>query len=460
MPNSPDNTIRFVHENYPRFLAELSNFLKIPSISTDPDHQPDMLRAAEWLTENMRQVGLVNIQIFKTKKHPIVFGEILNAGSQAPTILVYGHYDVQPAEPLDLWKTEPFSPAQIGDRLYARGASDMKGQIIATLKVVEAVLATSKLPVNIKFLFEGEEEIGSPSLEEFMQNHKKILSCDFVLNPDAGMIAAEIPTIVYALRGLAYFELRVFGPEHDLHSGIFGGVVHNPAQVLCDLISAMHDEHGRVTLPGFYDNVKDLSTEERLELSRLPIDEKYYKIKTGVSEIWGEDAYSPAERVGARPTLEVNGMLSGFTGKGSKTVIPSWAMAKISTRLVPDQNPDEVNKQLRNFLETHAPKTVHWDLISFHGGPASISDRNLPATRALMNALEKVWGTKPVFKREGGSIPVVASVKRILGVESVLSGFGLPDDNPHGPNEKLELATWKRGIDALIYFIFNVFGNF
>jgi len=279
------------------------------------------------------------------------------------------------------------------------------------------------------------------------------------LNPDAGMITADLPTIVYALRGLAYFELRVFGPEHDLHSGIFGGVVHNPAQVLCDLISAMHDEHGRVTLPGFYDNVKDLSTEERLELSRLPIDEKYYQIKTGVSEIWGEDAYSPAERVGARPTLEVNGMLSGFTGKGSKTVIPSWAMAKISTRLVPDQNPDEVNKQLHSFLETHAPKTVHWDLISLHGGPASISDRNLPATQALMNALEKVWGTKPVFKREGGSIPVVASVKRILGVESVLSGFGLPDDDAHAPNEKLELATWKRGIDALTYFIFDIFGN-
>ena len=331
MPYFADNAIRFVHENNPRFLAELCDFIRIPSISTDPDHQSDMFHAAEWLTENMRQVGLINVQIFSTNKHPIVFGEILKAGTQAPTILVYGHYDVQPAEPLDLWKTEPFSPVQIGERLLGRGASDMKGQVIATLKAVEAVLSTSKMPINIKFLFEGEEEIGSPSLDEFMENHKKMLSCDFVLNPDAGMVSAEIPTIVYALRGLAYFELRVFGPEHDLHSGIFGGVVHNPAQVLCDLISAMHDDHGRITLPGFYDNVRDLSKEERLELAQLPIDEKYYQVKTGVSEIWGEDGYSPVERVGARPTLEVNGMLSGFTGKGSKTVIPSWAMAKIST---------------------------------------------------------------------------------------------------------------------------------
>jgi len=374
-------------------------------------------------------------------------------------MLVYGHYDVQPAEPLELWNTDPFSPAQKGDRLFARGASDMKGQVIATLKAVEAVLATSKMPVNIKFMFEGEEEIGSPSLEEFMENHRNLLACDFVLNPDAGMVSAEIPTIVYALRGLAYFELRVYGPEHDLHSGIFGGVVHNPAQVLCDLISAMHDEHGRITLPGFYDNVRDLSEKERLELARLPIDDKYYQSKTGVSEIWGEEGYTPAERVGARPTLEVNGIFSGFTGKGSKTVIPSWAMAKISTRLVPDQTPDNVAKQLRAFLLSHSPKTVHWELISFHGGPPSISERDLPATQALMNALEKVWGTKPVFKREGGSIPVVASVKRILGVESVLSGFGLPDDNAHGPNEKLELITWKRGIDALTYFLFNIYGN-
>jgi acetylornithine deacetylase/succinyl-diaminopimelate desuccinylase-like protein len=459
MSYSSDDAIRYVHENNARFLAELSDFLKIPSISTDPDHQNDMLRAAEWLKENMRQVGVGNIQIFQTRKHPIVFGEILKGGSQAPIILVYGHYDVQPAEPLDLWKTEPFTPSHIGERLFARGASDMKGQIIATLKAVEAALATTNLPLNIKFMFEGEEEIGSPNLEEFMENHKEMLACDFVLNPDAGMVAAEIPTIVYALRGLAYFELRVYGPEHDLHSGIFGGVVHNPAQVLCDLIAAMHDEHGRITLPGFYDKVSGLSQDEKLELARLPIDENYYQEKTGVSEIWGEEGYTPAERVGARPTLEINGILSGFTGKGSKTVIPSWAMAKISTRLVPDQTPDDVNLQLRSFLEIHAPKTVHWELIPFHGGRPSISDRTLPATQALMSALEKVWGIKPVFKREGGSIPVVGSVKRILGVESTLSGFGLPDDNAHGPNEKLELVTWNRGIDALTYFLFNIYGN-
>jgi acetylornithine deacetylase/succinyl-diaminopimelate desuccinylase-like protein len=332
----------------------------------------------------------------------------------------------------------------------------MKGQVIAALSAVESIVKQDVLPVNVKFIIEGEEEIGSPNLTAFLKEHKDLLACDFALNPDAGMIAADIPTIVYALRGLAYFELRVYGPEHDLHSGLYGGVVHNPAQALCELIAGMHDDHGRITLPGFYDRVRSLSAEERGELARLPMNEAYYRDQTGVPQVWGEEGYSPTERIGARPTLEVNGLLSGFTGKGSKTVLPAHAMAKISMRLVPDQDPAEVEKQLRQYLEQNAPKTIRWELDTMAGGPASITDPHIPGAEALSRALEQVWGIRPVYKREGGSIPVVADMQNILGVGSVLTGFGLPDDNLHAPNEKLHLPTWYRGIDALINFFYNL----
>ena len=332
----------------------------------------------------------------------------------------------------------------------------MKGQVIAVLSAIEAIQKVSKLPVNVKFILEGEEEIGSPNLTEFLQEHKDLLASDFALNPDAGMIAADIPTIVYALRGLAYFELRVFGPAHDLHSGLFGGVVHNPAQALCELIAGMHDSNGRITLPGFYDRVHELPDEERSELSRLPMDEQYYRQQMGVSQTWGETGFTPIERVGARPTLEVNGLLAGFTGKGSKTVIPSHAMAKISMRLVPDQDPAEVHQQLIQYMEQNAPPTIQWEIVPMAGGPASMSDPHHPATEALASALETVWGKRPVYKREGGSVPVVGDMQKILSVESVLTGFGLPDDNLHAPNEKLHLPTWYQGIDALIHFFYNL----
>ena len=332
----------------------------------------------------------------------------------------------------------------------------MKGQIIATLSALEAIKETSgTYPVNLKFLIEGEEEIGSPSLPAFMEANKELLACDAALNPDAGMIAPDVPTIVYALRGLAYFELRVYGPSSDLHSGLYGGVVHNPAQALCELIAGMHDNQGRVTLPGYYDSVRELSAQERQELARLPMDEVYYQGQTGVPQVWGEAGFSPIERVGARPTLEVNGLYSGFIGKGSKTVLPAYAMAKISMRLVPDQDPAEVHQQLRRFLEERAPKTVRWELTAMQGGTASISDLNHPATQALAAALETVWGKRPVYKREGGSVPVVAEMQKLLSVESVLTGFGLPDDNLHAPNEKLHLPTWYKGIDALVHFFYN-----
>lgn len=456
MTESRQQAIEFAHQNSDRFLSDLNQLLTIPSVSTTPEHAGDMQRAARWLADHMRQIGLENVQIFQTDGHPVVYADWLKAGESKKTVLVYGHYDVQPAEPLEQWHSEAFAPEVRGENLYARGASDMKGQVIATLAAVEAVLKHGPLPVNVKFIIEGEEEIGSPHLGAFLEQQKALLACDVALNPDAGMIAPDIPTIVYGLRGLVYFELNVTGPAHDLHSGLFGGVVHNPAQVLCELIAGMKDSNGRITLLGYYDRVRPLTEQEREELARLPMNEEYYCNQAGLPGTWGEAGYTPAERVGARPTLEVNGMLAGFTGTGTKTVIPAAAMAKISMRLVPDQDPEEVHQQLLKYLREHAPSSVRWELTKFKGSsPASMSDPNLPATQALARALETVWGKRPVLKREGGSVPVVGDMQRILGVDSVLTGFGLPDDNLHAPNEKLHLPTWYRGIDTLIHFLYN-----
>lgn len=332
----------------------------------------------------------------------------------------------------------------------------MKGQVMASIKALEAVTRTGKLPINVKFLIEGEEEIGSPNLDEFIINQKELLRSDFALNPDTGMLGPDLPTITYALRGLAYFEVRVDGPDHDLHSGLYGGVVHNPAQALCELIAGMHDEDGRITLPGFYDKVRNLDDQERAQLSRLPTDSEFFMQQTGAPALWGESDYSPVERVGARPTLEVNGFYSGFTGEGSKTVLPAWAMAKISTRLVPDQDPDEVEQQLMRYFEEQAPETIRVKVKNLVGSPASISDRDSVGVQAMQDAMQQVWNKKPLFRREGGSVPVVVLFKEILGIESVNCGFSLPDDNAHSPNEKLHLPTWNRGIDTLINFIYNI----
>ncbi|MBC8509209.1 MAG: dipeptidase [Chloroflexi bacterium] len=439
-----------------RFLGELIEFSSIPSISTDPDRASDIHKTANWLVKRLTDIGLDNIKIYPTAGHPVVYADSLNAGAEAPTVLIYGHYDVQPAEPLDKWDSDPFEPTERGENLFARGATDMKGQVAATINAVEAILSTGELPVNVKFIIEGEEEIGSPNLPDFIDEHKEMLSCDFALNPDTGMIAPDLPTITYALRGLAYFELRLWGPSQDLHSGVFGGAVHNPAQVLADLVSGMHDANGRVTLPGFYDTVRDLEANERAELARLPKTDAWYLENTGVPELWGEEGFTADERVGARPTLEINGLVSGFTGEGAKTVLPAYAMAKISCRLVPDQDPKEVHQQLLKYLEENAPATVKWEVIMMASGPASISDRNSRWTKAYLKAAEEAWGVKPAFKREGGSVPVVTAFQEILGVESVNMGFGLPTDNMHGPNEKLHLPTWYKGIDAVIHFLFNL----
>ena len=407
------------------------------------------------MAARLNALGIEKVTIMPTAGHPLVYGDWMGAPGK-PTMLVYGHYDVQPVDPIELWHTGPFQPTEVGENLFGRGVSDMKGQVMASLNALESVVRTGKLPVNVKFLFEGEEEIGSPSLGKWIVEHKDLLKADFCLNTDAGMLGKDYPSITYGLRGLAYFELRVYGPAHDLHSGLAGGIVHNPAQALAELIAAMHDADGRILLPGFYDSVRTLSAEEHADFARLPNTEADYLAMTGAPALWGEPEYTPAERTGARPTLEINGMISGFTGKGQKTVLPAWAMAKISCRLVPDQDPDSVHEQLMRFLTEKAPKTIRWELEKFSGGPASISDLNQPGVKALEAALETVWGVRPFFVREGGSIPVVGQMQTLLGIESVLTGFGLPDDNLHAPNEKMHLPTWYRGIDALIHFIFNL----
>jgi len=452
----PRNTaLSYAHQNSQAFLDYLKSLVQIPSVSTSSDHAKAMKDTAENLANRLRGLGFSNVALHPTVGHPVVFGEYIVNQPGHKTVLIYGHYDVQPAEPLDLWKTPPFEPTQINENLFGRGASDMKGQVAASLAAVEAVLQAGEPPVNIKFMIEGEEEIGSPNLSQFLRANAPMLAADVVLNPDSGMLAADFPTLTYALRGLAYFELRVYGPEHDLHSGLFGGVVHNPAQALIELIAGMHDADGRILLPGFYDSVREMSAEERADIARLPMTEEFYLAQTGAPRLWGEKGYTPAERIGGRPTLEVNGILSGFTGHGSKTVIPSWAMAKISMRLVPDQDPEEIHRQLTQYLEQKAPATIRWELIKMAGGPASFTDPNHPAAVAMSQAMETIWGMRPVFKREGGSIPIVAEMQEILGIESVLTGFGLPEDNVHAPNEKLHLPTWYRGIDALIHFFFN-----
>ncbi len=455
MSDLRQEALEYAHQNSTAYLKSLQDLVKIPSISTSIDHKKAILETAEWLADRLSGLGFKNVALHPTAGHPVVFGEYSVDRPGRKTVLIYGHYDVQPVEPLDLWKTPPFEPTVVGDNLFGRGASDMKGQIMASISAVEAILKAGEPPVNLKFMIEGEEEIGSPNLAPFLKEKAKMLAADVVLNPDSGMLAADFPTLTYALRGLAYFELRVYGPEHDLHSGLFGGVVHNPAQALAELIAGMHDADGRVTLPGYYDSVRDMDAEERAEIARLPLGEDFFKAQTGAKTLWGEKGYSPAERIGGRPTLEINGMLSGFTGHGSKTVIPAWAMAKISMRLVPNQTPDEVYRQLVKYLELKAPPTIHWEVIRMAGGPPSFTDRNHSATQAMSQAMENVWGKRPVFKREGGSIPIVADMRETLGIESVLTGFGLPEDNVHAPNEKLHLPTWYRGIDALIHFFYN-----
>lgn len=449
-----NSALSYARQNGERFLAELREVLRIPSISTDPDRKGDMQHAAEWMSSQLRSVGMVNVQIMPTAGHPVVYGEWLEAGRGAPTVMIYGHYDVQPPEPLELWSSPPFEPEVRRDYLYGRGAADMKGQVLACIKAVESIVRSDRLPVNIKWLIEGEEEIGSEHLDVFIREHKDLLVCDFCINADAGMLGADEPSITTGLRGLAYYELRVHGPSKDLHSGMYGGIIHNPAQALAELIAGMHDARGRVTLPGFYDKVRRLGKRERQGFAKLPLKNKEYLQQTGVPALWGESNYTAPERLGARPTLEVNGLLSGFTGVGSKTVLPAWAMAKISCRLVPDQTEADTTRQFRAYLKQHASKDIRWELTYLHGAGAALTSTDNPGVQALKAAIKDVWGKEPHLLREGGSIGVVVQLQRHLKVDSVLTGFALPDSDMHSPNEKLHLPTWRRGIEALIRFFY------
>ncbi len=451
-----DQALTYARQNQERFLNELKDVLTIPSISTDPSHIPDMQRAAEWIAEQLRSIGMNNVEIMPTGGHPVVYGEWLDLGASVPTVMIYGHYDVQPPDPIELWVTPPFEPEVRGDNLYARGSADMKGQVLASLKAVESIVKNGGMPVNVKWLLEGEEEIGSQNLDDFINKHKELLACDFCLNTDAGILGPEDPSITTGLRGLAYFELRVLGPRKDLHSGLYGGTVHNPAQALAELIAGMHDKNGKITLPGYYEKVRKLTKKDRQDFARLPISNKMLIQQTGVPALWGEPSFTLAERLGARPTLEINGLLSGFTGTGSKTVLPSWAMAKISCRLVPDQTPEDTVRQMKKYLKQNAPKDVRYELTYLHGAGAALVASDSVGVIAMSKAMETVWGKKPYYPREGGSIGVVVQLQKRLGVDSVLSGFALPDCDAHSPNEKLHLPSWRRGIETLIRFFYNL----
>jgi acetylornithine deacetylase/succinyl-diaminopimelate desuccinylase-like protein len=448
--------LAYAKDHQTDFLEEFLSLLRIPSISTLPDHKEDMHTAADWIAAQLERFGFESVAVMPTAGHPVIYGEWMKAGNGAPTILFYGHYDVQPPDPLELWISEPFEPQVRGENLFARGASDMKGQIIAHLKAVESVLSTSSLPVNLKYLIEGEEEIGSPNLGSFITGNKNLLTCDLCLNGDSSILAPDMPAISISLRGLAYFEIRIQGAAGDLHSGTFGGAVDNPAIVLCKLIAGMRDDHGRITLPGFYDHVRPLSETERAEMVSMP--DEWWMEQSGASLLFGEQGYSPTERATVRPTLDVNGMVSGFIGEGSKTVLPAQAIAKISMRLVPDQRPERIKNSLEEFLKKNAPSTVMWELEAMASCPPASVDRDSSAVHAAGRALEAVWGVKPIFQRQGGTVPVVGLVQDLLGVDSLMLGFGLPDDNLHAPNEKMHLPNFRRGIETYIRFMFE-FGS-
>ena len=441
--------LKYLEENHERFQNELIELLRIPSISHDPAYKADMDKAARWLAEKLRLMGVNNVEILPTEGHSVIYGDWLNGGASAPTVLIYGHYDVQSPEPLEDWKSQPFDPDVRDDNLYARGASDMKGPTLASVNAVEAIIKTENLPINIKFLIEGEEEIGSEHLNEFLVEHRDKLACDFSLNTDAsGMPDADTPSICYSLRGAAVFELRVFGPSQDIHSGEYGGVIQNPIHVLSKLIADLHDEHGHVTLPGFYDKVRDIDAEEHTELAKLPFTDEFLLKHSGAPALWGEPEYIPVERIGARPTMDI----LQFTAGQPKSAIPAKASARVSFRLVPDQDPAEVDKLFRQYLETHVPPTARWELEFRVGGYGIITDRKAPELAVMRDALRTAFGKDPIFQRVGGGIGAVLMFKNTLGIDSVLTGFSLYDDNFHGPNEKLHLPTWKKGMTALVYF--------
>ena len=448
-----DNVIDFINVNRDRYLEELKALLAIPSISALPEHAGDVRRCADWCADEMRRVGLQHVRLIDTPGNPVVYGDWLEAEG-APTILFYGHYDVQPVDPLDLWQSPPFEATIRDGEIYARGSADDKGQVFMHFKAVEAHLKQNgRLPVNIKFILEGEEEVGSVNLDEFVRSHKGELAAEVVVISDSGMFARGVPSICYGLRGLVYFQLDLRGSNTDLHSGSFGGAVANPAMVLSQVLAQMKDRGGRIKIPGFYDDVVPLQEDERKAWASLPFNEKQYKKDFGIPKLFGESGYATLERTWARPTFEVNGLLSGFTGEGAKTVLPAVAMAKVSMRLVPNQSPDTIARLFEEYVKKVTPKTVGLKVTRMHGGKPWMTSYDNPFVQAAARAIEKGFGQKPVFTREGGSIPVVSTFQEELGLPSVLFGVGLPDENAHAPNEKLDVGNFHGGIiaSAILY---------
>jgi len=442
----------WVDEHRERCLEELKEYLRIPSISTDRAHAPEVKRCAEWLVEHLKSIGVATAELHETEGHPIVYAEHLEAGPDAPTFLIYGHYDVQPPEPLDEWDSPPFEPEVRDGKIFARGATDDKGQLFAHLKGIEAHLSTrGELPVNVKWLIEGEEEVGSPNLDPWIKENAERLEAEAVIISDSSMYAPGLPSIMYSLRGLTYFEIEVQGPSHDLHSGLYGGAVPNPINELGKIIAGLIDSDGRITIPGFYDRVRELDDEERAAFSALPFDEEEFKAQTGVRGIQGEEGFSTLERKWARPTLDFNGIIGGFTGEGAKTVLPARARAKFSCRLVPDQDPNEIEELVEAHVHQIASPNVEVKLDFHHGAKPVMTERDNPAIQAAMRALHRSWDTEPVFIRGGGSIPVVASFADILDTPTVLLGLGLNDDRLHSPNEKFNLENFYQGIKTSVY---------
>jgi len=450
--------IDYIQTHRDRYLEEMGQWLAIPSVSALPQHAADVKRAAEWAADEMRRVGLEGVRLIETPGNPVVYGEWLGAPG-APTILYYGHYDVQPVDPLDLWQSPPFEATVRDGELFARGASDDKGQIFMHFKAIEAHLKQAgRLPVNFKMILEGEEEVGSKHLDGFIAGNKDLLSASVVVISDTGMFERGVPSLCYGLRGLAYFQIDLRGTDTDLHSGTFGGAVANPAFVLAQILAQMKDRGGRIKIPGFYDDVRPLSDTERAEFKKLPFNETRYRKSLGAPKLFGESGYTTLERASARPTFEVNGLLSGFTGEGAKTVLPAVAMAKVSMRLVPDQDPDKVGDLFEAYLKKVAPKTVQVKLTRMHGGHPWMASLDNPFVQAAGRAIERGFGKAPVYMREGGSIPVVATFQRVLGLPSVLFGVGLPDDRIHAPNEKLDLDNFFNGVVASAYLYDEIAG--
>lgn len=443
--------INYLHENKDRFLNELFGLIRIPSISSHPDKKHEMIKAAEYWRDSILAAGADKALIMPTTGNPVVYGEKL-INRDLPTVLVYGHYDVMPVDPIELWNSNPFEPVIKEGKIFARGADDDKGQSFMHAKALEAMVKTGTLPCNVKFMIEGEEEVGSPSLAQWCAENKKMLAADIILVSDTSMIDPATPSITVGLRGLTYMQVEVTGPDKDLHSGIFGGAVANPANVLAKIIGSLIDEKGHITIPGFYDDVITYSVAEREDMARRPFDLKEYLESLDIMEVQGEEGFTTLERTGIRPTLDVNGMWSGYTGEGTKTVLPSKAFAKISMRLVPHQKWEKVAELFERHIVSIAPKSVKVKVIKLHGGESYGTPVTIPAYIAASKACEDVYGLKPIPVQSGGSIPIVSAFEEILGIKSLLLGFGLESDAIHSPNENYRLENFYNGIETIIRF--------